>query len=377
MSDPLFIHRRLETRWACAENPKGAKGGACRPDVRLDERHAHLTHDRKVSPCLSPLRAGQSFTMAESSGAPGTIRRIWSTFGDRSTKMLRAMRLEIFWDGATKPAVSVPFGDFFCQTLGRMSTFENALFSSPEGRSFNSILPMPFRDGFRMVVTNESNVTIDAFFYEVDWTVGDEHGADALWLHAHWHRENPTTLHRDYEFLPHLPGKGRLLGVNFGVISNLVDYHRSWWGEGEVKIFLDGDDAHPTLCGTGTEDYIGTGWGQERYAHLYQGSPLADSARMQYGFYRLHVPDPIFFQQEIRATIQQIGCAGPDTRGEIRRRGLPVFHGDQLVDLDKFGVFERQDDWSSCVWFYLDRTTNELPPLPSVEQRTAGLMTEV
>jgi len=141
-----------------------------------------------------------------------------------------------------------------------MVPFENALFSSPEGRSFNSIVPMPFRHNFRMVVTNESDIKLDMFFYEVDWTLGDEHGPDALWLHAHWRRENPTTLRRDYEFLPQIQGRGRLLGVNFGVIGDLCKYHRTWWGEGEVKIFLDGDTQHPTLCGTGTEDYIGTGW---------------------------------------------------------------------------------------------------------------------
>jgi len=101
MSDSLYTHRRLETRWACAENPKGAKGGAARPDVRLDERFAHLKHDRKVSPCLYPLRAGQSFTMAESAEGPGTIRRIWVTLSERSPKCCAAC--DLISSGITQP----------------------------------------------------------------------------------------------------------------------------------------------------------------------------------------------------------------------------------------------------------------------------------
>lgn len=375
MSD-LFTHKKLETRWACAENPKGAKSGACRPETRLYAPHAQMTHDRKTSPCLAPLKDKQTHILAESSEGPGTVRRIWITLSDRSSKMLRGLRLECFWDGASEPAVSVPLGDFFCQSLGRMNSFHNALFSSPEAKSFNSFVPMPFKKSFKMMVTNESGSDLEMFFYQVDWTLGDNHGPDTLWFHAHWRRENPTTLCKDFVFLPYIKGRGRYLGVNFGVITDQTSYQRSWWGEGEVKIFLDGDTQYPTLCGTGTEDYIGTGWGQGRYNHLYQGCPLSDNARMIYGFYRLHIQDPVFFQKEIRATIQQIGSANPEERRQLRRRWLPLYYGEELADLDKYGNYERQDDWSSCVWFYLDRTTNGFPSLPPVAERTAYLLTD-
>jgi len=369
----LFAHRKLETRWATAENPHGARGGACIPGTSLVHQYKDLTHDRKTSPCLSPLKAGQAFTMAESTEGPGAVRRIWVTINDRSPRMLRGLRLDIFWDGAAEPAVSAPLGDFFCQTLGRMVTFQNALFSSPEGRSFNCVVPMPFRSGFRMVVTNETDADIELFFYEVDWTLGDEHDADTLWFHACWRRENPTTLCRDFEFLPHVTGRGRFLGVCFGVIADMCTYLRTWWGEGEVKIWLDGDAQHPTLCGTGTEDYIGTGWGQGRYDNLYQGSPLADAEWMEYGFYRLHVPDPLYFQKEIRATIQQIGCGGPGTRAPLLRRGMKFIRGGEPVDMEKDPIFDRQDDWSSCAWFYLDRPANGLAPLAPITERIANL----
>jgi len=143
-----------------------------------------------------------------------------------------------------------------------------------------------------------------------------------------------------------------------------------------VKIYLDGDTAHPTLCGTGTEDYIGTAWGQGAYADRYQGCPLADQERYQYGFYRLHIPDPIHFQQNLRVTIQQIGCWGPDAIAQLHGLGRKLRSGDTLYDMEKvdlsgYGLFERQDDWSSCAWFYLDRPENGLPPLAPVAERTA------
>jgi hypothetical protein len=257
-----------------------------------------------------------------------------------------------------------------------MCAFQNALFSSPEAKSFNGIVPMPFKKSFRMVVTNESGFDLGMFFYQVDWTLGHEFGPDMLWFHSHWRRENPTTLRSDFVFLPYLQGRGRFLGVIFGVVSDQTNYQRSWWGEGEVKIFLDGDAKNPTLCNTGTEDYIGTGWGQGRFDNLYQGCPLSDNSRMIYGFYRLHIPDPIFFQREIRLTIQQIGNAGAEEHRQLKRRGLPIYLGEAAADLERCGTFERQDDWSACAYFYLDRGSSGLPPLMPVAGRIADLPSE-
>jgi hypothetical protein len=159
-------------------------------------------------------------------------------------------------------------------------------------------------------------------------------------------------------------------------------YFESWWGEGEVKIYLDGDDKYPTLCGTGTEDYIGTGWGQGPYAHLYQGCNYADGVYNWWGFYRLHVPDPVYFHKDCRVTIQQIGCWAPNVKEKFHKAGKPIYQaGKGLVAVDfspeskaaGYGTFERQDDWSSCAWFYLDKPTNDLPPLPPAAKRMEGL----
>jgi hypothetical protein len=367
-TDPLFvIPRGVQTRWASPENPGAVKGGACAAD-----------DGRKRRACI-PLRAGESATLLDVKGASGAVRRIWITIDDRSPKMLRGLAVRAYWDGEQSPAIEAPLGDFFSHGLGRMAAFQSALFASPEGRSFNCYAPMPFRSAARITVTNETDADLAMLFYDIDCTVGDEHPDTMAYLHAHWRRERPTTPGRDYEILPGVEGRGRFLGCSVGVIADTGTYFKSWWGEGEVKAYLDGDDSRPTLCGTGTEDYIGTGWGQGQYACLYQGCPVADHEAYRYSFYRLHVLDPVWFQRSARVTIQQIGCWDPNTLPQLAGSGLRLEHGGAAVDTQArirekgFGLFERRDDWSSCAWFYLDRASNSLPAIPPAAERVAGL----
>ncbi|HEY4300410.1 MAG TPA: glycoside hydrolase family 172 protein, partial [Candidatus Didemnitutus sp.] len=307
---------------------------------------------------------------------------IWLTIEQRTPQTLRGLRIDAYWDGAKKPAVSAPLGDFFGVGLGRMAAFQSALFTDPEGRSFNCLVPMPFRTGMRIVLTNESGVDLAMVFYDVDYTVGDAHGDDALYFHAWFNRENPTEPKRDYTILPKVAGRGRFLGANLGVIADRR-YFGSWWGEGEVKVYLDGDEANPTLCGTGSEDYTGSAWGLGTFAHAYAGCTVADDAGASYCFYRFHVPDPVFFRTAAHVTIQQIGCWDPKSAAAFRAAGrvVPSTDGGRPVDwsdpkLARYGLFERQDDVSSCAYFYLDRPDDDLPPLPPVAERTRGLAKE-
>jgi len=250
---------------------------------------------------------------------------------------------------------------------------------------------MPFRTGMKTVLTNETDADQMQVYFDIDCTVGDPHGPDDLYCHAHWRRESPTVLREDFAVLPRVAGRGRYIGAIISVIADAQTWFKTWWGEGEVKIYLDGDTAQPTLCGTGTEDYIGTGWGQGRYAHAYQGCPVADGEQYRYAFYRLHVPDPVYFSQDIRVTLQQIGCWGPDTIALLRDAGRPLFHGAAELDLAAkareaveggapnragdvvvprgYGIFERQDDVACCAWFYLDKPVNDLPPLAPAADR--------
>jgi hypothetical protein len=238
---------------------------------------------------------------------------------------------------------------------------------------------MPFRNGMRIVLTNESGANQPQVYYDIDYTLGDQHSPDALYFHAHFRRENPTALKRDYEILPHLAGKGRYLGTNVGVIVDGKRYGQSWWGEGEVKIYLDGDDKLPTLSGTGTEDYIGTGYALGVYSHLYQGATIADHEKQRYAFYRYHMNDPVYFRRDIRVTLQQIGFVWSNDGTPDKVLAPPIYGaGEGLHELDlehlpQVNLFERADDYSSCTYFYLDRAENGLAPLAPASERMKGL----
>lgn len=355
----------VQSRWASAENWRGEKGAG-----------GQAGQGRKGSAWF-PLPAGAQQTLAAVTGNSGMVRRIWCTIRDRSPAMLRSIRLDMYWDGASTPAVSAPIGDFFGHAAGRCVTFQSALFSSPEGRSFNCCIPMPFRTGMKMVVTNEGTTDLSHFFYDVDYTIGDSFGDDLLYFHTHWRRENPTTYQRDYEVLPRVAGRGRFLGMSVGVIADRTRYADSWWGEGEIKVYLDGDTDLPTLCGTGVEDYVGNGWAGNTdvtYAHAYQGFPLNDLQTYEFAFYRFHIPDPIYFYQDIRVAVQQIGAAWEKAWVDgMQATGETIYDTQmQPVDLAKpgaLGLFEREDNWSSCAYFYLDGPENGLPPLAPVAER--------
>jgi hypothetical protein len=355
----------IETRWTSPENPQGEKGIG-----------GQSNGGRKGRPAIS-IKAGEQVTLAEVHGSSGTVRRIWATFNDRSPAMLRGLKIEMFWDDSSKPAVSAPFGDFFGMALGHMTAFQSALFASPEGKSFNCFVPMPFRTAMKIVVKNESGRDLLLFFYDIDYTLGDKHGKDDLYFHAHFRREDPTTLQKDFEILPEVIGRGRYLGASIGVKANRELYADKWWGEGEVKVYLDGDREWPTLAGTGTEDYVGDAWDLNQFSNLYQGAIYGDSAKMEYSLYRFHVPDPVYFRSRVRVTIQQIGLiAGASADDPIYATQTPVYKagpGRVAIGKGSFEMFERQDSWSAVAYFYLDKPTDALPELESPEERMKGM----
>ncbi|AIE85459.1 hypothetical protein OP10G_2091 [Fimbriimonas ginsengisoli Gsoil 348] len=370
----------VETRWFSPENPEGKRGSGGRENA-----------GSKGRPYVS-VAAGETATLLEFEGS-GVVRRMWVTIGDRSPEMLRSLRIEMFWDGAASPAVSVPFGDFFGIGLGRRTPFENALFSDPEGRSFNCFIPMPFRQSARVAITNDSAQNLRHLFYDIDVTVNESLAPETIYFHACWRRESPNELGKEFAILPRVEGSGRFLGCNLGIITD-PRYDGTWWGEGEVKI-RTGDDQDPTLCGTGTEDYVGTGWGQGSYAHRTQGCLIADKERRHWAFYRYHVDDPVYFDGGCTVSIQTIGGIGKPKALELLANGVPMIPvtldpGDPHpmihlmgretpVDLATEGTetdwcnFWRQDDWSAVAYFYLDRPENSLPPLAPAAERVRDL----
>lgn len=262
VSAPLFRYQQMGPRWNSFENPTTEKGTGGK------ENQGAKGHP------YDKLLAGESKILMDVEG-PGIITRMWFTIQDRSPEMLRSIKIEMFWDGSEKPAVSAPFGDFFGNGLGRMVSHENELFANPEGRSFNCFIPMPFKTGAKVVVSNEGETNLNMLFYDIDLVKTKSWNPDNPYFHCFWNRDTATTPGVDYEILPKISGKGRFLGVNFGVIANPL-YQKSWWGEGEVKMYLDGDGDLATLVGTGTEDYIGTAWGQGKFINRYTGCLVAD-----------------------------------------------------------------------------------------------------
>jgi hypothetical protein len=379
--DSLFRYRDAEqSRWVSPENPTGAKGEGAKEN-RGAKGHAFDT-----------IPVGRSHVLADIKGA-GTIDRIWMTIEDRSPDALRGLKLEIFWDGAPTPAVSVPLGDFFLHGAGEMVPMETALLASPEGRSFVSYVPMPFRKGARVVVTNESAKQVNLIFYDINYRLLPRQPKDALYFHAWWSREQATKLGRDFRILPRISGRGRFLGASVTVLTNTV-YNDTWWGEGEVKIALDGDRPdRPTLVGTGAEDYIGTAWGQGAYINRFQGAPIANWAGGgRWTFYRFHIPDPVWFARDIEVSLQQIGGARKATVLDLQKRGAPLIpvtidpgsrvNFQQLLAKeppvplsdpslpDGHTNFYRSDDVAAVAYFYLDRPGGVLPAIaPSAERR--------
>ncbi|MEP7109447.1 MAG: glycoside hydrolase family 172 protein [Ferruginibacter sp.] len=372
--------RNSSPRWSSFENMTAEKG-----------RAAMENNGAKGHPS-DGLNPGETKLLLNVK-TQGIINRMWITIIDRSPEMLRSLKIEMFWDDAAKPAVSVPFGDFFGMGLGKTASFHNALFANPEGRSFICYIPMPFKKAARIQITNESKKRLSHIFYDVNFQELAKWNEDNLYFHAYWHRDTATELAKDFELLPPIKGKGRFLGVNIGVNSNPV-YENYWWGEGEVKMYLDGDQAFPTLAGTGTEDYIGTAWGQGEFFNDYAGCLLANKDSMGWAFYRYHIPDPIFFKSGCRVTLQQIGGNRKELVAELQSKGVPLipvglddtkkqlqplYERGKKVDLkdpslpEGFANFYRSDDVSATAYFYLGSAAVELPALQPLSLRLYNL----
>jgi len=356
--NPAFIDPALDCRAATFENPTGQRGAGGK---------AH--GGRKGSPSRV-LGAGERVTLADIDG-PGTIRHLWMTFPPAPPEVMRALYLEVFYQDAGEPSVSVPCLDFFGLAHGRPVPYHSALASAQEGRGFNSYAPMPFAGHARVDVVNSSARPVN-LYYQVDYTLERELEVGAGYLHATFRRENPTEQRRDFVVADGLRGPGRFLGCAVGV---RVSDPATWYGEGEVKIYRDGDRDLPTICGTGLEDYVGSAWGLGPHAALYAGAPLVvgpGAGKVDFaGFYRWHVPDPVMFASELRVTIQQIGAMffRPGQEAEMEAYALtnPVAGAGWARNpnpaLLAWGITERVDDYCATAFVYC----REPQPVPRLD----------
>jgi hypothetical protein len=337
--DPSRIDPALDSRAVTFENPTGERGtGGAAADGRKGAPSKRLRPDEKV-------------VLADLAG-PGVIRHVWMTFPPAAPEVMRAMWMEVFYDEASEPSVSVPCLDFFGLPHGRPVPYASMLATAQEGRGFNSYAPMPFAKRVRVELTNSSSRPMDLYF-QVDYTLEQ---ADASYLHVSFRRENPTTMKRDFVIADGFTGPGRFLGCVVGV--RVLD-EGLWYGEGEVKIYRDGDDDLPTICGTGLEDYVGSAWGLGPHHAPFAGAPLdvQSSGRVDFvGFYRWHVPDPVMFSSDLRVTIQQIGAAlHPD---EATLEPFAATHPAAGAgwrtrrDGSVMGIYERVDDYCAAAFVY-------------------------
>jgi D-arabinan exo alpha-(1,3)/(1,5)-arabinofuranosidase (non-reducing end) len=330
-SAPFDLGSDIESRSISFENPTGEKGAG-------GKAASNLGPGRKGQPARD-IGSGETVTLCDIEG-PGMIRHIWMTTQAEPVN-LRSLVLRGFWDGQEHPSIQSPLGDFMGAAHGQVKPYQSAVHSLGQSAGMNFWLPMPFARRARFTITNDGEKP-SVLFYQIDYTLHDPVAADAGRLHVLFRRESPTTLKKDFELLPKRVGRGRFIGSLMSVRSLDVKH---WWGEGEFKAYLDGDGEFPTICGTGTEDYIGLSWGTQKTPFLYNGCYLDDDGYV--GMYRWHLRDPIVWKKDGRITIQQI----------------------EWND----GLKERQDDWACATFWYEPVPSAPLPPFPDVKARTADV----
>ena len=331
----IFMKRNAESRSLSAENPLGGKGEGAMADPAGEGPARELGQGWKIRPCLT-LKAGETATLMDHEG-PGVIRHMWFTFNER---FYRDVVIRIYWDGQEAPSVEAPLGDFLCNAWNcRQNILALPINVNPSG-GMNIYFPMPFRKHARITVENGAPNDLGGFFYTINYTL-EPVDKDALCFHAFWHRSNPLEYGTDYTILEGVKGQGQYAGVFMAWQQN----NAGWWGEGEIKMFLDGDDEFPTICGTGTEDYFGGAWGfGDDFSAPFLGFRQAVKRSGEVGarmtLYRFHVPDPVFFRSDLKVTMQALGWRSEG-------RFLPL-----------------QDDIASVAYWYQTLPHAPFAPLP-------------
>jgi hypothetical protein len=346
------LHRlsNAETRSISPENFTGekGKGGMAIPDANAPRNTANATvpsrdlgQGWKVNPYVT-IEPGETFTMAEIDG-PGAIQHIWMT----PTGNWRFSIIRIYWDDETEPSVEAPIGHFFGMGWNEYSPLNSLPVTVNPGSAFNSYWVMPFKKKAKITMTNINDAEPMNLYFQVDYTL-TEVPNDAAYFHAQYRRTkvNETS---DYTIVDGIKGEGHYVGVYMAWQVN----NNGWWGEGEIKFFMDGDKQFPTIIGTGTEDYFLGSYNFDRngkyvtfttpYAGLVQVLPPDQTykAGQRFGMYRWHVMDPIRFKKDLRVTIQDLGWR----------------HGHRYL--------QQQSDISSVVFWYQSEPHAEFPTFPS------------
>jgi hypothetical protein len=335
----LSLLSAARTRSISAENPSGEKGtGAMASEGTGAHAARELGRGWKVSPSIE-IEPGETATLADISG-PGAVQQIWMTLSGTP----RFAILRIYWDDSPVPSVECPLGDFFaCGWEPHAQVSSLAVCVNPK-RGYNCYWEMPFRKRCRITLSNVGRQKM-ILYYQINYALS-EVPEDAAYFHAQFRRSNPLPEKQVHTLLDGVRGRGHYVGtyMAWGVNNN------GWWGEGEIKFYLDGDREFPTICGTGTEDYFGGAWnfdagGYTAFTTPYTGLPQIVrpdgqyQSQMRFGMYRWHIVDPIRFESDLRVTIQALGW---HERGYVPLR----------------------DDIASVAFWYQTPPAAPFPPLP-------------
>jgi len=306
----IFRLSDAKTRSISAENFTGEKGkGGMATEGTGANAARDLGQGWKVSPSVE-IQAGSVFTLADIAG-PGAIQHIWLTCFPNTW---RHLILRMYWDGEEQPSVEVPIGDFFCNGWCERSNVSSLPIAVNPAGGMNSYWVMPFRKHAKLTVENRMPENV-VLYYQIDYTLTAVPD-DAAYFHAQWRRSNPVKYKDVHTILDGVKGKGHYVGTYLAWQVN----NNGWWGEGEIKFYLDGDREFPTICGTGTEDYFGGAWNFEHPRGEYgmYSTPFLGlhqvikpdglyRSQQRFGMYRWHIMDPIRFDENLRVTIQALG----------------------------------------------------------------------
>ena len=308
-----------------------------------------------------PIAPGATLELGRIEGH-GRIEHIWFTIAAKSPDHLRELVFRIYWDGAEKPAVECPLGDFFAQGFGRYAEFHSAPVAVGGIKALNCYWPMPFAKGARLTLTNEGNAPVNACYFNIDYRLDDDAdgtgtlpatlAADIRYFHVQYRQAFPVPKGRDYPILE-TEGSGHFVGTFLSVMAN----SDGWWGEGNDKFYVDGAEK-PTIEGTGSEDYFCGAWDfQHAFSNPYNGVLLytnkekgGEKRGILNTCYRWHILDPVPFTKSLRMTIEH-GRSGPnDDR-------LPL-----------------RNHYASVAYYYLDRAEGDAPALPACKDRVPQLL---
>ena len=333
------------TRSISAENPTGekGKGGMAIPNptepkpVASARAADNLGQGWKVRPFIR-VNAGKTAVLMDVDG-PGIIQHIWMVEG-----LNRGMVIRCYWDGEETPSVESPVPEFFAVGHGRFAPVNSLAVVVNLANALNCFWPMPFRTHARITLSNDTDKDVELVAYQITY-VETEVSAAAGTFHAQYRRAS-TAERNPYVILDGVKGRGRYVGTFLA----WTQMEKGWFGEGEIKFYLDGDDQFPTICGTGTEDYFQGSYGFPRsFTTAYSGTvlPASDAAEppSYWSLYRWHIQDPINFDENLRVTIQALGWG---TDGKYKKLS---------------------DDIASVAYWYQAEPHAPFPKLPALAER--------